>query len=174
MNHALRPFLSIALLRAGPQDIPASGRMLAFGVTAYVLLGIVIALPLHGMESAVLQALADAGLLAAFVWGLLRMRGRAARMRQTYTALLGVGTLIGCFLLSVTLMLPGGENATPAGGFAAFLYLVLVSWLLLAWGHIFRNAFDLGWLGWGVLVALSFLVISAVLLDWLVGTPKPL
>lgn len=169
MYAIVRPFLMIALLRAGPQDLPASVPLLLLALMVYVLLGTGIAIPYYDVPLAILQAVGDAVLLSGFCWLILRLRVRAARLAQSLTALAGTGVIIGACLFVPTLVLAHAGEAGPLAGFASLLYLGLVCWLLLVWGHIFRRALDLDWLGWGVLAALAYLILSAVLLDTLVG-----
>lgn len=165
----VRPFVMIALLRAGPQDLPASPPILALTLIGYLVLGFAISAPYYGAGVALAQAAVDPVILAAFCWLALGLRGCASRFVQALTALAGTGVVIGVFLLPLTLLMAGAGEGGPLAGVVGLFYLAIVCWLLLAWGHIFRNALDLGWPGWGILIALSYLVASALAIDALTG-----
>ncbi len=95
MGGVLRRLVDVVLLRAGPQALPAS-RTLATGcVLAYVAVGVAVLGARMGPAKALAEGILDAAMLAAFAWGLLRLRGWPNRFLQTYTALTGTGALLG-------------------------------------------------------------------------------
>ncbi len=100
MQQFLRIFIDIVLWRRGPQDLPASGLLLAITLAAYVLVGVVqLALLDEPGATWLVYLLADPVLLALFVWLLLRLYGHAERFQQTATAVLGTGALLGVALV---------------------------------------------------------------------------
>ena len=67
MMQQVRLFAAICLLRAGPQDLPASRVLLGFTLGLYLLLAWLLAIPAYGERRAVQVALLDTALLV--VWG---------------------------------------------------------------------------------------------------------
>lgn len=138
----VRRLVDIALLRSGPQVLPAS-TTLAVGCTlAYVAAGTAALGARLGLARAAAEGVLDAAMLAAFAWGLLRLRGRPNRFRQTYAALTGTGTLFA--LLAWPLMVLAWR-AEQLGGVPLPLGLALlglVAWALLVLGHILRHALE--------------------------------
>lgn len=156
----LATFLRICLLRANPQDLPASNGLLASALLAHALAD---ALSLWGMvepRAALRAAVIDTVLLAALAHTALLLRNLGERARQTLAALAGCGALL--TLLShaaVTLAQPLVAPPVTA--------LPFIAWFVLVYGHILRHALSIGFslaAGFGLAYLLiSVLVTSAFL-----------
>ncbi len=130
----------IALLRAGPQDLPFSTG----------LMGVVIALTAainypviarYTPEAApipqiLLLLVYNLGFLGAALW----IRGHGARFVQTATAIFGTDLIISTVALPVLLVI-GSPN--DANAMAAISFLVLIIWNIAVVSHILRSALDL-------------------------------
>jgi hypothetical protein len=163
VQQLLRIFLDIVLWRRGPQDLPASGLLFGLTLVAYVLVSAVQLAMLDETAVTWLFFLAvDPLLITAWVWGVLKVYGRTERFRQTATAVLGTGALLGLGVdLPLQLLVTGlGLSAVspPAQGIALLLVIVFA----LVTGRIIKLATDSS-LFTGVAVALTyFIVISAL------------
>ncbi len=94
MQSLIKCLIDICLLRAAPQDLPASPRLMWLCLGAYLLSNLALSSFDAGLGRGMLMAVADSAVLAAFLRLALRWRGHAARFVQTFTALAN-GVLLG-------------------------------------------------------------------------------
>jgi hypothetical protein len=141
MSRLILIWFDICLLRAGPQDLPASRELLGLAITSYTLVSFLLSVPGYPLATAGQMALVDATLLIVFAASLLYFIGKKARLYQTLTALAGTGTLLGLFALPVIQLLPQREEAGQQPPLlASLLWLLLFGWSLLVVAHIMRHA----------------------------------
>jgi hypothetical protein len=163
----LNYFWDLCLLRAKPQDAPASYMLLLLALLANLLAGVlVLGDAFGGPVPAFLAALADDLLLMGFLWVLLTWRDRRSRFLQAMTALLGSGILLS--LISFPLQLVAGTPSQPSAvaAWAGLSLLLLLVWIHLVMGHILRYTLEVV-LAAGILLALVFNLISALLVQGL-------
>jgi hypothetical protein len=166
MPRLITIWLDICLLRAGPQDLPASRTLLGLTVGSYLLVSLLLSLPGFPGETAILVAVLDLALLVAFTAALLYFFGKWVRLRQTLTALTGTGTLLGMLALPVVYLLSRGAEENPVAGIAALWWLFLFGWSLLVIAHIMRHALSISFpyaIAIAVLYTLVALQLMAVL-----------
>ena len=141
MKELVQLFAQIALLRRGPQDLPASPLLLALTFAAYLAVSCMVssALPLRGWPAQVLVA---ALFTLAWYVVLLWLCGRRERTLQTTTAVFGLQALLAPLLTACEwLMLRLGED-TPWQLPAALAGLLVAVWLIAANSHIVRAALE--------------------------------
>jgi hypothetical protein len=152
-------FVELCLLRRAPQDLPAASALLALGVVADVLVGLLLGLIVDlSPWMALSQGLVDVAFMLAVLYVALRLMDRLRRFMQTATALLGAGAVLGTLAIVPLSLLPVGGEGEPTA-IAAILFLGLIVWSVLVTGHIFRHAFDLR-LGQGVVIAVAYNLLS--------------
>lgn len=155
MYHLIVLFFQIAILRKGPQDVPATPWLLRLVLPVYVVVNVLILLLNSDLLTALLQITVDFVLLVGFSWPLLRFAGKPTRFRQTLCALLGTDTVISfCAIPAVASL---NSQATDL---AFFAMLALMVWHWLVSGHIFRHALDRP-LFFGLGLALLYILISS-------------
>lgn len=151
---------NIALMRAGPQDLP-TGR--SSPVLAVVLFALVIAVSglvdtreagrVDLADSIVASIVVSIALPLILTASILAARGQSARFGQTAAALFGTGALIG--LINIPLAF---SSQTPAPAPLAVLALIGLFWSLAVDGHIWRSALDCAYaVGLVVAVVILFL-----------------
>lgn len=160
----LKRILNLCMMRAGPQDMPASFGWMAFSLAAYLMVSAVNVLPLSGWWGGLLQAVVETAVLVAWVYGALMLTQHPQRLVQTLTALAGSGAVMGLLLMPQLLTLYHAEAAETPAPFAAIAYLITLGWMIAVFGRIFRHALDLrqGWLG--VATALGFMFTASLLI----------
>jgi hypothetical protein len=145
MQQLVRLFTQIALLRRGPQDLPASALLLALTLTGYLGVNALVSALLPPVSGWPLQLLVDTLFTLAWYVALLQLVGRPERILQTSTAVFGFQAVLSPALIaSEWLMRRFGEQTTwqlPI----AFAGLALLVWLVAANGHVVKAA--LGWSG---------------------------
>lgn len=158
----LQQLLAIALLRAGPQDLPADPQLPLGLAAAYALVGGMVLSAELGFGLGMAQAGLDALLLAGFTLGVLKVRGYPERFLQTYTALLGVNLLLA--LLSWPLIgLTPIEPEAARLSLAQIGLLVALLWSLVAQGQVLRTALETG-AGVGLLLAFVYFLVASLVL----------
>ncbi|OGI37069.1 MAG: hypothetical protein A2V91_05700 [Candidatus Muproteobacteria bacterium RBG_16_64_10] len=141
-----RIFLDLCLLRANPQDLPVSNRLLAAALAAHLLANVLSGLDSASPENALLAGAMDTLLLVALTHTGLMLRGVGARTRQTLTALAACGALLTFAAWGAVTL---AETVTAHAWVA---WLPFLFWFLAVYGHILRNALNVSL---GVALALS-------------------
>jgi hypothetical protein len=145
-------FFDLAILRRGPQDLPASSALLVLLAALGVLIGGVNGAALFGGLGAALGAnLLDLVLSMVTLFILLQLRGHAPRWLQTASAFLGLGALAGLVMLAVR---PFAE-LMGATEFSTLADLILAIWLHVALGSVLRHALGVPLLA-GVVIVLAY------------------
>ncbi len=163
MSRLLIVFLDMLRLRSGPQDLPASRRLMVVLAVLYIAGGFMAGNVLSEPDYAP-RALVAIGVQFAFVILLLNTRGLGDRIQQTISALAGTGFIFGMisvYLLSLI------DVEKPQVELVAF-YMALFFWSLAVDGHIYRHALS-SKMGTGLLVAVAIFAINFVLLRFLFG-----
>src|SRR4029077_14121958 len=142
MTELIQLFAQIALLRRGPQDLPASTLLLALTVSAYLGVNLVVSSVLPPVKSWPAQVLVDTLFTLAWYVALLKLVGRSERILQTATAVFGLQGLLSPLLIgSDWLMLHFGAEAlwqVPV----ACAGLLLIIWLVAASSQIVKAALE--------------------------------
>ena len=143
MSRLLTIWLDICLLRAGPQDLPASRVLLGLTLTSYLLVSTLLSLPGYPVFTSLQIAAADLVLLVLFAVSMLYLTGRAARFNQTLSALAGTGTLLGLLGLPLVHALYRAQDAEQVSLPVLLFWLLLMVWNLLVMAHIIRHALSI-------------------------------
>jgi len=161
MKDLVRLFMQIALLRRGPQDVPASPLLLALTVGGYLAVNLIVGglLPpdVHWWQELLIDT------LFTLIWYvvLLQVLGRPERILQTATAVFGFQAVLSPLLIaSEWLVRRFSEDSawqvpiTCAG-------LLLFVWLIAANSHVVKAALE-----WSATSSVA-LVILQTLVGWL-------
>ena len=157
--HPVLIYVRIALLRAGPQDLPVSRRLLPATVVAYLLVSLLVgSLLLEDVENSLLLVLIDSAFTLVSYRVLLGLSGRPERFRQTAAAMFGFQTVASPLLLGgMTLFRRYGENTSwqvPV----TLLMLGLSLWAVAVNVRILRAATE-----WSVSVCIAAVFALALL-----------
>ncbi len=157
-TRVLQSLIGICLFRATPQDIDHSVRLLVVLAALSVLVDVVVLNTLAAFEASEINALIQAALALAVVYGLLSIRGLSNRFVQTASALFGTSIL---FSLAALPTIHALLEPTPPS-WALTLWLAVVIWSIAVLTHILRHAMNvsrpiavvlaLGYLGLSILV----------------------
>lgn len=152
-------FWQIALLRKGPQTLPASRELLWLLLAAHWLIGVILVLNTFPLDLALLSGLLGTLIMVAVVHGLLLVHHHHSRATQTLSALAGCEILLGLLTLPLLALLGmGGEWQALAN----LLSLVLLVWSIAITAHIFRHALSVP-LGVGLISATGYMFISIMM-----------
>lgn len=143
MMELLRLFTQIALLRRGPQDIPASPLVLAATVVAYFAVNCAVLWVLPPSPDPWLPQLVVQVLFAlAFYALLMRAVKRPERFLQTATALFGFQLVLSPLLRSAGWLVQAFPKESPLVLPVVLVTLGLAIWLVAAGGHVVRAALE--------------------------------
>ena len=164
MKELIQLFTQIALLRRGPQDLPASLLLMTLTMIGYLVVNVVVSAlmpPLKGWEE---HPAIDIIFTSAWYFVLLRVAGRSERNVQTTTAVIGFQTVLSPpLIISEWLVLRFAHDQTwqlPV----ALMWLMLFIWLIAANSHVVKAALEWSNLASVALVILQFLAEQLVLL----------
>lgn len=145
----LKAFWGLCVFRLAPQDLPPSAALLALTATLNPVLSLCINRLTMPLPAALVDALLELAVVGGLSATLLVAFARAGRIRQTLTALMGSGALLGLIVLTALLILPPLPH---------WLQIAIVVWNLAVIGHILRHALDTGF------IVAFFLAVSYALL----------
>ena len=157
MREVLRLFVQIALLRRGPQDLPASALLLALTVCAYVAVTALVYGLLPPTAGWPYQLAVEVLFTLGWYAALLRMTGRRERFLQTATGLFGLQMLLmPPLIMSGWLLRRFDQNSNwqlpvSVGAFA------IVIWLVAASGHVVKGALE-----WSSATSVALVILQIV------------
>ena len=160
MYALIRFYLELALLRRGPQDLPASSALVALLALAGVIVGALGGMDMFGGLAPALGAnLLDLVLSMTMLFLLLQFRGHPERWLQTAAAFLGLGLLASITMVGLTqVLLPLG-----AASLVILIDIVLVVWLHMALGGVLRHALGIPLpLGIGIVFTYTLIAFSLI------------
>jgi len=161
MTELIRLFTQIAVLRRGPQDLPASLPLLVLTLFGYLCVNFLVSSALPPDDHWRGPLLADTVFVLVWYSALLKLLGRPERILQTVTAVFGLQAVLSPLLIaSEWLMRRFGEDATWQVAVTC-LGLLLLAWLIAANSHVVKAALE--WSG----SASVALVILQMLAGWL-------
>lgn len=139
----VRPFIDLCLFKASPADVPVSSWLLRLTLIAYFAIDVAIGLVDSSRLTSVVSALADTGVMIAFLWLLLYFRGKLNRYQQSLTALAGAGCCLGLIGIPVMLLLNQVAVEKQMTSYVILLVIGLMFWSLMVIAHIFRQSLDI-------------------------------
>jgi len=161
MGALFRVIWQIAILRQGPQGLPASSALLWLALTAHWLTGVVLELYSLPFDSAVISAMVGTLIMVALVHTLLVLHRLQHRFVQTVTALAACEALLSVIAIPIY---SGIMQEGSVRDISAMFYLLLLGWYIAIAAHIFRHALKTS-MGMGVLFAIGYTLISISLVN---------
>jgi hypothetical protein len=142
MKELIQLFTQIALLRRGPQDLPASLLLLGMTIVGYFGINFLVSSLMPPLKGWPAHLAVDVVFTLVWYVVLLRLAGRSERTLQTTTAVFGFQAVLSPLLvLSEWLMLRFAQDATwqlPV----ALMWLMLVIWVIAANSHVVKAALE--------------------------------
>jgi hypothetical protein len=150
----LATLFNICLLRANPQDLPASPTWLGLAIGAYFLTGLIGTLAGLDWANALKVAVVSTVLLVAVMHTALLLRNLKPRVTQTLTALAGSGALMRLIAGAALALL---HDVVPV----LLLSLPFEIWAIVVYGHVLRHAFSIS-LPLGIGFAFLYMLFSSL------------
>lgn len=159
MTLLFRYWLDLCLLRAAPQDGPASTFNLGFALTCYVMVSVLVMTGGYGMLTGTRLALLELVLLAVFVVLLLYLLDKPARIKQTLAAMAGAGSLLGLLAFPLVLLQGPVSASDSMPVFLSVVWMALLLWNLVVSAHIMRHALSTSF-AIGLAVSVLYVLVS--------------
>lgn len=154
----LKTLFDIALLRKGPEHIPRSGVLLLMAVAMWLFAVLTQLALIEQFTEADFALEIFSALIAVTSYAIVVIGfGKAPRLTQTITAILGCGAILAlAFVTAYALLLP----------FVGRAVMALVVWFIVLWsisvkGHIISSAISRHWY-LGMAIAVSVFVLQHV------------
>lgn len=145
--------LAIIFLKEVPQNLPYSVALLVKVTLLFLLSGVLVLTTAMSVSQAVANMVLDIAVLFAFSYFCLSLLGLKARFVQTVSALAGIGVIYHLLAWPLFVQIYDMQPQQQGVRIPALLMLLLISWQVLVFAHVFRHAMQLSM---GRALALSF------------------
>ena len=162
MLELLNRILKICLLSKGPEDLPHSPALLQITLILYFISGVLNLWPAMPLLGSLSVMLLDVIVLLSFSAVCLRAFNKRERFIQLLTALAAVGAVIQILAWPLLLYINGLASGDSIPAEASILILLILSWNLSVYAHIFKRAFETRMLSAFVLT-IMYMIINITL-----------
>lgn len=160
MRAYVQAFINIALRRAGPEDLPDSLFLLMLTLALYMIVQIPLALIAFGPTRLFFNTVIVSLLMLLMgLWILLRLLGFRQRYRQTLTALLGTGVMLGILSLPISVWRNFMADSDAGAGMPSLLLFIITLWSITIVGHILSRALSRPY-GIGLLLSVGYFFLE--------------
>lgn len=160
MMDLLRLYGQIALLRRGPQDVPASPVLLAGTVLAFFAVNAAVSVLLPPFPGPwLLHLLVEVLFLLAWYAVLLRALKKPERFLQTVTALFGYQLVLSPLLIASSWLVQRFQQQPDSTLLLPVLVMALglAIWLIAAGGHIVKAALE-----WAMPASVALVILQVL------------
>lgn len=166
MHALIFRFFDICMLRAGPQDLPASAFLLRVVLALNILVGILVSFPLSGFERAAMEVTFETALLGILLYAGLQWRGLTARFTQMFIALMGTGIILGVLMMPVVYQLVAASVSKEPALMTALVWAGLLFWSITVFAHILRHGFNIHF-AYAFALAIGYILLFNGLSNWI-------
>jgi heme/copper-type cytochrome/quinol oxidase subunit 4 len=162
MSELIRLYAQIALLRRGPQDLPASPLLLVLTVAAFLAVNVVVSSVLPPENS--WREILVLATLFTLLWYvlLLRLAGRPERTLQTTTAVFGFQTVLAPLVVGCGWLVRRFGEDSPWQLPVICAALLVLAWVIAANSYIVKAALE-----WSATSSVALVILETVA-GWLV------
>jgi len=155
-------FFDICLLRAGPQDLPASTFLLRALVLLNLSLSALLVYARSDFQHAFWGTIIDFAVLVLMLQMLLRLTGFVARFNQTLTAFMGIDIIIGLISLPFSYAFLAARQAGEVALLSGVIWQLTGIWAVVVTASIIKHATKLN-LAYGVVFSMAYFILIWVL-----------
>ena len=135
--------LAIMLLKAGPQQLPYSVSLFAILTLLYLASGVLVLTTSMSISQAAANMVLDVAVLYAFSYFCLSLLNYKARFVQMVSALTGIGIAYHLLAWPLFVQIHNMQSQEQGTTIPALLMLMLISWQVLVFAHVFRHAMQM-------------------------------
>jgi len=163
-------FAELLRLRVGPQELPASNRVVALSVLALVGASLLAVNRLYPPGLAAGRVGLDLLIEVAFFTAVLHWARHPERFRQTFAAACGTSALLVLLTWPLLDIVVEDQREDLLHGLAVITLLGIYIWHVIVIGHILRHALDVR-LRRGIALAIVLVLGSGLIGDALLPPP---
>ena len=152
-------FFKICLLSQGPQDLPYSPVLLRNTLLLYFATGLLGLSTLMTLEQSLPVMVVELLLLLAYSGLVLKAFNKTQRFVQMVSALAGVAALFQLAEWPLLVLLDANKAAGQMSAELSMFWLIMLSWNLAVFAHIFRESFGIRLLS-AFLLTVAFAIIN--------------
>lgn len=145
--------LAIMLLKAGPQHLPYSVSLCAMLALLYLATGVLVLTTSMTIGHSAASMLLDVAVLFSFSYFCLSLLQLKARFVQMVSSLAGIGIVYHLLAWPLFIQIHSVQAQEQSAKISALLMLLLISWQVLVFAHVFRHTMQMSM---GRALALSF------------------
>jgi hypothetical protein len=155
MKELVRLFVQIALMRKGPQDLPASATVLAVTAAGYFLVDCLVSAVLPPIKGWFGQLVVD--VLFTFAWYalLLAFLRRPERFVQTTTAVFGFETVLSPLQIASVWLIRQFADDNPWRFPIVIVGLAIIVWIIAANARVLKSALE-----WSLPVCVALVILQ--------------
>ena len=142
MNQFWRKIWEMCLLRAAPQDLPASSALLIITICTYFLISLLIALVNLRFAQSLGAAAVDAVLLLFVSYVMMWIKVTTNRWYQMATSMAATSSVLGLIALPLSLIQAMLGTGSTLASFAILFLIGIMVWNLVVLAHIIKHAMD--------------------------------
>jgi len=169
MSAIIHHYLRLVLLKASPQDMPASSVLLMILVFFYFILALINASSINNISSSLLHSVIDIAMLFIFTHVLLR--DKKQRINQTLNAFIGVGLVIGILHTLSSLFTSANQDPQDVSMLTQLIFFMIFIWVVVVYGHIIRCATEVN-MSVACAISLGYIILNVMVLVSLSGFLK--
>jgi hypothetical protein len=173
MKELVQLFGQIAMSRKGPQDLPASGLVLALTILGYAAVRFIVSAALPPTEHWRLHLVVEIAFTLVWYAMLLRTVGKSERFLQTATAIFGFGLLLSPPWIAAIHYSQVLSEKHPLYAPVAILALALIIWIIRACSYVLKAALEVPIAACVLLTILQMLAGDLLLRAVTPGVPAP-
>ena len=135
--------LALLFLKSAPEDLPYSPRLTFQLVAVYLFSGVVVLQTTLAPDDMYAGILLGVLVQYVFTYVVLLALNKAARLMQTFAALIGVSLLFNLLSWPVFSILADNSASESLMSTMSLMFLLLISWEVLVKAHIFKHALEM-------------------------------
>jgi hypothetical protein len=166
LNHWMRSWFGICLLKRTPQDDQFSYSGLMLGMTLYVASDFLVAAASSGWKVGWGMTAIDVLILIALTFFLLKFTNKSERFLQTLTALAGTGGLLGLIVLPAVQSTAFNTPTQQNSGMLVLFWLVMMVWSVVVRAHIYRHALSQNYATGAAVAIVQAMIVLRLVNHW--------
>jgi len=173
MLSIIKSYIDIALLRAGPEVLPADRNLLLGTVLAFLVLNIGLSLALRpDLQNLIPQHFVSVALLLIWYQILLQLFGKPERFLQTATAIFGLGCIVAPVLVPAAAFVARFAERPEEASPIVLMLLPLAFYVVFVTARILRAAIERPMFQC-VLLVIAYTMVEAIVMVSMFGGGAP-
>ncbi len=169
MNTLIRHYVRLVLLRAAPQDLPASAVLQKILVVLYFILAFINTSSINNLTHSIIHSIVDLSMLFLFTHILLR--DKKQRVNQTFNSFIGASLVIGVVHTLGTVMFSVDQDPQNISNMARLIFFIIFVWVIVVYAHIIRHAVEVS-MSAASSISLIYIVLNVMVLVSVSGLLK--